>query len=642
MFTMNIIVAKDFETLLENYFGGETPVANDQIDLSQLQDLFEFYSENQLNINKASIRELVKLPFVNKSLIKDLRKNKTFKTKSELINAIDSLNTDDITKFVLKECLTIKSIKKQEYEASYRIRNKSTLQEKKGFKDGKYLGSPLNMYQKLNLKSPYLELYTIMDKDAGEVAINDFTSASLKYENDGLKVIVGDYNLFYGLGNIIDQSFFSFKNASFISTATEFGNGGSQNKSTLGSNFFRGLFAEYSLPLSYVSNLKISAFYSNYDRTATIDTNRNIVTSIYKSGYYRTQTAYNNFGNLNEKLFGLSAEYNSSALTLGIFSNYLKYNNYILSSSFADFSGKEAVLSSIYVAYNQDRYNIKSELGIDGKQNISVRTNYLIKINSGLSFLTELRFTEPEYRAPYASNFGEQPYLSNEKGVLSGINYTKDNLQLSLFTDIYRSDYRTYSTTQPISGVQYYLDLKYKQEYTDYAIRINFDQKSDAFNLNNANSKVTEPNHKITTRFDINKQFVAGYKFRARLEFSYKYNDINADETGKLIQFELKKDYKNINLYTGINYTIFNTTSFESVIYGYQYQVPGLAYVYPYYGRGTNLSLFAKYKLLEYLDLWIRYNHLFKSNEDTIGTGDELIVGNMRSQLIFQLQLNVD
>jgi hypothetical protein len=640
--TFNNLHSKDFATLLENYFGSEVPSAKEQIDLSELQDRFAYYSEHKLNINSAPIKELIKLPLVSKLNIKILRKGKPFKTKLQLLNSIDSLQADEITKFVLKECLTIKTIRKTEFEASYKIRNKSTLQTKKGFAEGKYLGSPLNMYQKLNIKSNYLELYTVLDKDAGELYINDFTSASLKYERSNLKLIAGDYSLFYGLGNLLDQSFFSFKNADFVNTSTEFGTGGTQNKSTLADNFFRGIFAEYTLPLSYLSALKISGFYSNSNRSATIDDSTGVATSIYESGYFRTKTEVSNAGNLNEQLYGISAELVSDDLTLGIVTNYLKYANKIEATSFGDFWGKEGGLSSIYGSYSFKDNTIKFEVGTDANRNASARANFLTQINRNLSLLTDLRYADADYRAPYSSNFGEQPYVSNEMGILSGINYSKNNVYIALFADFYSSFNKVFLTTQPITGVQYYLDLKLRHSSTEYGLRVNYDKKSDAFDIDGADAKITQPNNKLTTRFDVYKTIGKAYNFKGRLEFSYKFNDITESEVGSLIQLELKKQFDDINLYAGVNYTVFNTSSFESVIYGYQYQVPGLAYVYPYYGKGTNLSVFAKYKFLEYFDLWLRYNYLYRNDTDVIGTGNEEIVGKVRSQVIFQLQFDVN
>lgn len=640
--SINFLYSKDFETYLENYFRNRTPSSISTIDISQLQDQFDYFSTNKININKSTIKKLMELPLVTEVTIKELIKSRKFHSEFELIQRIDSLNEDEIVKFVLKECLTIEERKAPNFNTNYIIRNQSNLQQNKGLVNNHYLGSQLSLYQKLNIKSNKWELYTILDKDAGELSLIDFSSYSLKFDNDKLKFIVGDYNLSFGLGNLLDQSFMSLKNTDFINTAIKYGYGASQNKSTLENNFFRGLYTEFLIPFNYDKSFKIASFYSNFNRSATIDENAKVVTSIYNSGYYRTQSEIDKIGKLNEQYIGIDAEYNSYNFQFGLLFSYLNYSDEIHSKSFGTFSGKQGLLSSIYGSYNLNNESIKFEFALDANQNISLRTNYLHRVYDNLNFLSEFRFAEPNYRAPYANNFGEQSYVSNEKGVLSGFIFNLNSMNISVFADYFNTEYKTFTTTMPVRGVQYYLDIQFKQKDVDYGLRVNYKKKSDSFKIDSINSNITTPYNTLNARLDVSKYFGEGFSFRGKLEFSYVLNKYSDANTGSLIQLEFKKKDIDLNLYYGISYTIFNTNDFETVIYNYQYQVPGLAYVYPYYMKGNNISAFVKYNIMEQLDLWIRYNNLFKNNNESIGSGNEEIIGNNRSQLIFQLQFKVN
>jgi len=638
IFTSFPLLSDDFERLLENYFGQRTPTPNNFIDISQIQDKYDIFSKNPININTTSLIKLQNLPLVNDNILKKLRDSGPYTTNTELMDTINSYQIEKIMKFILIKCLSTVKTTKTRNGINYIARNQSILQDRKGFTDKRYLDSELGLYQKININYNDFELNSVIDKDAGEIYLNDFTSISAKYDNEDFKAILGDYNLSFGLGNVYDQSFLSLKNTDFINTSTEYGYGAEINRSTLENNFFRGIYTEYN----FTYDFKVSTFYSNINRGATLDKKTNLISSIYQSGYYRTGTEIEKVGVLNEKLVGLDIQYNYNDFSFGILSTYLNYNKEIKSSSSSSFNGKNGLISSIYGAFNVEDNSFKYELGVDANNNISFRTNYLLAISNNVSFLTDLRYAAPNYRAPYASNFGEQSFVSNEKGILTGIVFSKGNYYLSLFSDIYSTELSTFTTKHPVKGAQFFTDFRLKDGKQEYSFRLNYERKSDSFTSDSINSKLTIPYDKINARFDINTNLGLGLRLRARAEISYKLNEYTESETGNLFLLEIKKRDNNLNLYYGISFISFNTTSFESVIYGFQYQVPGLAYVYPFYQNGNNISLFLKYDFYKYLDLWIRFNNLYKNNNENIGSGYEEIQGNNRSQVIFQVQLKIN
>lgn len=628
------IYSDDFETLLENYFGQRTPTPNNYIDVSQIQDKYELYKNSPIDINKSSLRKLKNLPLVNDKVLKELKDDNPYKSKEELLDRINSIKTEEIIKHILRECLSINTPSKPKNQLIYIARNQSLIQERRGFTQGKYQGSELGIYQKLNLNYSEFELYTITDKDAGERNINDFTSISVKYDNENYKVILGDYNLSFGLGNMYDQSFLSLKNTDFINTSTEYGYGAEMNRSTLENNFFRGIYAECYI----LEGFRLSSFYSKFSRAATFNKETNNISSIYNSGYYRTETEIEKKSTLQEQLIGTNFEFNIGNFSLGVLSTYIDYSNEIYSSSNSTFLGKEGFLNSLYGSYNTEGESLQFEFGQDARGYMSFRTNYLSQISNNISFLTDIRYADPDYRAPYASNFGEQSFVANEKGILAGLIYNDKKIYLSLFSDLYSTKRTTFTTNQPVRGIQFFTDFRFKFSRTDYGIRFNYERKSDSYTSELHNTKLTFPHDKINARFDVNTNLGHGLKLRARTDITFKLNDLSEAEVGNLYLLELKKRDNSLNIYYGISYISFNTTSFESAIYGFQYQVPGLAYVYPFYQKGNNVSLFLKYEPYESIDIWIRFNHLYKNNNENIGSGYEEIVGNERTQLIFQLQ----
>lgn len=636
------IEAKDFETLLENYFGNRTPAAQDYLDLSQIQDIYEYYSNSPININTASKKKLRELPFITDWVIDELKSKKPYKNQNELVFVINNLAADEIIKFVLRECLITTNTKSKEFKNNYTARYRSNLEPTKGFINEKYMGSELNLYQKLRTKYQDYELNIVVDKDDGELSVTDFTSLALKYEKEDHKVIIGDYNLSFGLGNLYDQSFLSLKNSDFINTSSEFGHGADMNRSTIDYNFFRGIYAEKTFSSYNKTNFRIATLYGDTKRAATLDTERDVVTSIYKSGYFRTETEINKRNRLDELLLGLNIEYETEKFSFGALTTRLEYSKFIESSSFSSFFGQSGFLNSFYGRIGSNDEILKFEFCSDVNSNISFRTNYLLEIYDNLIFLADIRYSEPTYRAPYAMNFGEQSFMANEKGVFTGISYIYNNINIALFSDIYNSEYKTFTTTKPIRGIEYFLDFVLDNKVTKYNLRVDYERKSDTYKPDSSITKLTIPNTKINTRFEVNTNIGKLYTFRGRAEWSFKINDYQELQSGNLILLEIKKKQNKLDLQYGLSYIIFNTTDFETVIYTYMYQVPGFAYVYPFYQSGNNINAFIKYKLIEEISLWFRLNHLFKNNGGIIGSGNEEIVGSERTQLIFQMQYAIN
>ena len=64
----------------------------------------------------------------------------------------------------------------------------------------------------------------------------------------------------------------------------------------------------------------------------------------------------------------------------------------------------------------------------------------------------------------------------------------------------------------------------------------------------------------------------------------------------------------------------------------YAYSVPA------YQGKGIRFYVNGRYKLSRNTDLWIRYAMINYTNQETIGTGGDLIEGNKRSDIRLQLR----
>jgi len=65
----------------------------------------------------------------------------------------------------------------------------------------------------------------------------------------------------------------------------------------------------------------------------------------------------------------------------------------------------------------------------------------------------------------------------------------------------------------------------------------------------------------------------------------------------------------------------------------YSFTVPA------YYDSGTRLMLMVKYSYRRNVDVWLRYAQTYYSNMDSIGSGLDMIDGNIRSEVKCMVRL---
>ncbi|HZY10622.1 MAG TPA: hypothetical protein VFF29_05655, partial [Bacteroidota bacterium] len=171
------------------------------------------------------------------------------------------------------------------------------LQQSRGYENSEYLGSRISSYHRLLIRTnSNFSGGFLIDKDAGEPRVNDFTSGHLQFTTSGLinNVVVGDYIIEVGQGLALWRGFDFSKGAEVVSPVVKEGRGLIPYLSSGEAAFFRGAASRI-----ISSPLDIIAFYSVRSRSGSIDSS-NRITSLSTSGYFRTASERERKDNLNE------------------------------------------------------------------------------------------------------------------------------------------------------------------------------------------------------------------------------------------------------------------------------------------------------------------------------------------------------
>jgi outer membrane receptor protein involved in Fe transport len=116
------------------------------------------------------------------------------------------------------------------------------------------------------------------------------------------------------------------------------------------------------------------------------------------------------------------------------------------------------------------------------------------------------------------------------------------------------------------------------------------------------------------------------------------------------VNYSLGKNYENGFLtYQEIKYVfvdkislagriiLFDTKSYNTRLYEFENDLRGVMTNLPMFGEGFRWYVLLKYKIINDLNLFIKYSETFKPNVESISSGNSEIIGNVDNRLSLQL-----
>jgi hypothetical protein len=609
----------------------------------EIEDI-ERFIENPIQIKDASINRILLIPgftSLEAKKIHSIVSSDSIQSIEDLFNEI-KLSPDQ--QYLLRVCTTFEKSddKKDKNYVYYRARNKQYLNKIRGFEQGKFLGDKIDFYQRLiAYNNKYnISFGVLTDKDGGERIENINSSIYLIGEVNGFKYALGDYYIETGMGSILWKAFPFRKGSEVIYPAVVKGRGLMPYRSSIDNGFFRGCAGEYSFSL-FGSELKTTLWYSNVKRSGTIDSSGNYVTSVYTSGYYRTENEIEKYKSFREIAFGSNIEWKYDLFTLGLNGLSLNNSKKIISESKGAFYGKNGTLYSLYSYLNLDFITVGTELGYDARGNPALRIGSQITLGD-FEIANNLRSYTDGFRSPLGANFGEGSYPNNEYGFYTGIRYKGfDNFILSGYADIYASYGETYYVPEPIKGIDLFFQTEMNLGHkSNLYFRIKNESKTDA-KRNAEDVKKVFMKNQIKSRVELKHEISKNLNLRIRGELTYvDLKSVVPDESGYLAFAEMKWDATEC-LMSGIRLTYFNTDSYESAIWQFEWAMPGSMYTIPLYGNGMRFYAYTRFGISDFIDFWFRYMITWKKAAESLGSGYLEIYGDKDQRYILQLDLKL-
>ena len=633
-------------------------------DYSDIAERLNYYRKNPIDLNTATQEQLKELIFltpvqINQILIHRVE-NGLFVDVLEL-QSIRSLDLDSINlllNFVwvglsspLKDITIIKLLQKADHDLILRVGK--VLEGQAGFsipvnsEETSYRGSALRVLTRYRYNfSNVLTASLNMEKDAGEQFFDrgknkgfDFYSGNISFRGNGIvkKLLVGDYALQFGQG-LVMWSGSGFGKGAGINTIAKQDFGLKPYSSVNESMFLRGVSGTFNY-----RKISFTPFFSKNNLDASLTDTGNEVSTLNISGLHRTKSEIDNKARLSSTIYGAHIQLNSKSLNVG-FTSYQTQFSLPLSagkSLYEQYDFRGSSLTNLGINYD---YNFKNTYFFgEMAHSINGGSAFINGIMSSLSPMVSIVLMHRKYAKNYHSFYNqsvsEASNAVNESGFYSAIALKFDSKwDLFSYSDFFRFPWLKFRVGSPSSGHEILAQVSYKMNKKLKLIgRFKQQVREENPDVDIAGSGL-ETVDKQNYRFEITYNIDDRFSLRNRAEIVRYQKGAAQYQLGFLNYQDIIYKPLSSKLSGNIRFGIFDTESFNTRIYAYENDVLYSYSVPAYQGNGVRFYVNGRYTLIRGFDLWLRYSLTSYYGQQTVGSGDDQINGNKRSDVRLQIR----
>ncbi|HAE31760.1 MAG TPA: hypothetical protein DCF89_11650 [Flavobacteriales bacterium] len=521
----------------------------------------------------------------------------------------------------------------------------------------RYSGSPDKLYTRYRFKfRNNISAGFTAEKDAGEQFFTgnqkngfDFYSGHLYLSGFGkLKSLaIGDFHAQFGQGLTI-WSGLAFGKSADILTVKRNARGLRPYASVDENLFLRGGGATIELGkiqfTAFGSHKKIDANVSYDDTTSNFD--GYTITSFQQTGLHRTPSEVEDKNIIGETHLGGNLQFNTRKLRIGISGLHSNYDANVQRnlSYYNQFEFNDNTNTILGTDYNFlfRNFNLYGEVARSANGGTAQIHGALISLDPSVTLSVVYRNYGRDFQNNLSNAFSENSKNINESGIMIGLKLTRGKkFQLNAYLDQFKFPWLKYQVDKPqTTGHDYLVQLQYKPSkklimYGRIRARnrpINTEQDIDDIDFIVARNQ-------INYRYNISYKVSESFTLRNRIEYVDFQRGMSDREAGFLIYQDILYKPLSSNLSFSFRYALFETDSYDSRVYAYENDVLYYFSIPAYYRTGTRTYLTAKYRIRKGLDLWLRWAQWHFSNTNEIGSGNEMIEGNTKTDIRAQIRL---
>ncbi|MBA3704866.1 MAG: helix-hairpin-helix domain-containing protein [Bacteroidetes bacterium] len=676
----------DFQQQLENV---AESIENENADYSNLLEDLIYYKEHPINLNHTNKEELEQIKLLNdiqiNNLLTHIKKNGKLITIYE-IQSIDGFDLQTIQQLLPYIYLaddfssphfSVKEMFKNG-ENTVLFRYGRILENQTGFKsidsaalfkspNSRYIGSPDKLYLRYRFTYGTNVSWGITaEKDQGELFFKnkqkfkynwyekflgnnqktgfDFYSAHFYLHNfKYLKALaIGDYQLSFGQG-LTAWSGYSFGKGGDILNVKKSTASIRPYTSVDENKFMRGIATTFAF-----KQLEASAFISRKHVDANIiDTSESAeITSLQETGYHTTAAEIADKQAILQTIYGGNISYKNSKLNIGL--TALKYQLdkhftgdllYYQKFNFSSNQNFNIGLDYSFIIHNFSFFGEES-WSING--GMAYLNGIFISLDPRVSFTVLHRYYLRNFQNDMSNAFSENTTAVNEKGLYTGITIKPSNsTSLTAYYDRFEFPWLQYRINAPAHGNDYITQFNYTQS-KKFDIYFKIRQRNKDKNISSSDAAIAfpVPTKQTNYRFNISYTILPSIKLTNRLELiNYTFNH-NKTQKGYLVYQDVMYKKPGTPLSITFRYALFHTDTYDTRIYSYENDMPGVYSISSYYNRGSRVYVLIDYNLSPSIELWLRYSQTLYDNKNIISEGSlSEIQGNTRSEIKAQIRI---
>ena len=565
------LYSQNIEEKWEQYIELINEELENEEDIAELIEKFEYYATYPINLNDTNSTDLLQLGFISdfqRNAVKSyIVQNGQLKSiyELQLIHSFSQNIIQLLTPFVYagvvekKEKVRLGNILERG-KHSFSVGGKRVVEEQKGYTErtqkeidnntgSRYMGSPYRTYFKYQFNAQNKILFGLVgEKDAGEeFSFNktpygfDYYGGYLMVKDIGIidKAIVGNYHLQFGQGLTLWTGIgFSVASGTVIK---KYAPGIKQASS----------FSEYgqmqggATTIKVLNNLKWTLFYSSKKRDAvSVETDENGNTAVFqsftKTGYHRTESEKESRNKITENIFGTNLQYTTKNLAIGstIYRTALSadwqpldrlYNYYA-------FRGKENLNAGIDFNYLFKQVNLFGEIAMNKNIKMAGIVGLQTYFSNSTSFSSYYRYYTPEYYSLYTAALGQNSTNSNEQGIFMVFQTMLPfQINTTASADIFSSHWMKYQINNPSSfGNDFRLNFaKDIQRGTTLSLQYRIKEKPYNLNEDSIYIRYAEQTFKQGLQIRLNYKLSEEWSFDSRAEYSYYHTESKSKTTDR-------------------------------------------------------------------------------------------------------------
>lgn len=653
----------DIDHILERIIEFIAENSDQENDYSEITDRLILYSKNPIDVNSASAEQLGELLFLSAIQIENLinyrKVNGPFQDVLEIqnITGLEIETAEWLSKFVivknrdlLENLSAAELLKKSTHDLMLRVGQ--VIQRQTGFNTSNnsgapYAGSPLRLFARYRYDyEKRISASINMEKDAGERFLTksgagfDFYSGSIAIRGEKFfkKLVIGDFSLQFGQG-LAMWSGLGFGKGAGLTAIAKPDRGLQQYSSANESAFLRGFAAAMG-----GKRIVVTPFVSYRKIDASMAPSGNGISSLPVSGLHRTVSEIKNQNAARQFIYGLNAQYRRPRWRTGFTIYNTRFDKPMLQSDRYyqkfDFSGQDLVNMGFNYNYSFRNSYVFGEAAHSLRSGYAFVNGWITSLSSKVSVAILHRSYGRNYHSFFNGGISEATEARNEKGLYAGSTIRFSNkLELSTWVDSYTFPWLKFRVDAPSSGYEFLTQLMYTRNKS-FKVIARFRQEikqenAESITMSGGLDDAAKHNYRLELAYKMNSSF----SLRTRMEMSsWRKNGVPA-EYGFLGYQDIIYNPLSSRLSWNARFAVFDVSGFNARVYAYENDVLYGYSVPAYQNSGIRAYFNARYTLRRGMDIWLRYAILTHVDQETIGSGNDEIDGNRRSDFRIQIRL---